>query len=276
MTANSDKPPPEGPECRRVYEGILTLANNKTIIGFEVLGGRFLKRAPNLEINPVVPTRVIGGGVKGKFIWLEFNDGTCLWITLGMSGYWSTKLEPHSHFRIDFDDNSSLYFVDQRRFGTLKFTKTSNLAKKLKSLGLDMLNDDRASMYDFVRKTELKKVQTKTLAEFLMDQSIFAGIGNYIKCEMLYRSRVSPHRLVKDLTQEEICQLWNWGKLIMRASYEQGGASIRNYRQVNGSTGKFVFEFEVYAQSIDPLGNAVVREKTADGRTTHWVPNLQA
>lgn len=267
---------PEGPECRRVYEGISEFSQNKTITNFEVLGGRFLKRAPDLEVKPAVPTRVTGGGVKGKFIWLEFSDETCLWITLGMSGYWSTDLKPHSHFRIGFKDGSSLYFVDQRRFGTLKFTKLEDLPKKLASLGLDMLNDQTSSMYDFVRKVESPKARKKTVAEALMDQSLFAGIGNYIKCEMLYRCRVSPYRRVSDLTQAEICQLWNWGKLIMSASYQQGGASIRNYRQVNGDAGSFTFEFEVYAQKKDPLGNDVVREETPDGRTTHWVPSLQS
>lgn len=267
---------PEGPECRRVYEGISNFAKDKIITQFEVLGGRFLKRAPDLSVKPDVPVRVIGGGVKGKFIWLEFNDETCLWITLGMSGYWSTDLKPHSHFRIGFSDESSLYFVDQRRFGTLKFVRSSELPKKLAGLGLDMLNDTSASLYDFVRKLELPKLQNKTIAEVLMDQSVFAGVGNYIKCEMLYRSRVSPHRLVKDLAAEHIVGLWNWGKLIMRTSYAQGGASIRNYQQVSGETGLFVFEFEVYAQKQDPLGNLVVREETADGRTTHWVPELQS
>jgi formamidopyrimidine-DNA glycosylase len=267
---------PEGPECRRVYEGISEFSQNKTVTDFEVLGGRFLKRAPDLEVKTSVPTRVTGCGVKGKFIWLEFSDETCLWITLGMSGYWSTDLKPHSHFRIGFKDGCSLYFVDQRRFGTLKFTKLEELPKKLASLGLDMLNDQTASMYDFVRKIESSKAQKKTVAEALMDQSLFAGVGNYIKCEMLYRCRVSPYRRVSDLTQDEICQLWNWGKLIMSASYQQGGASIRNYRQVNGEAGNFTFEFEVYAQKKDPLGNDVVREETPDGRTTHWVPSLQS
>jgi formamidopyrimidine-DNA glycosylase len=152
----------------------------------------------------------------------------------------------------------------------------SELSKKLESLGLDMLNDQTSSMYDFVRKVEIPKVQKKTVAEMLMNQSLFAGVGNYIKCEMLYRSKISPYRLVQDLTQDEICQLWNWGKLIMRASYDQGGASIRNYRQVNGEPGDFTFEFEVYAQKLDPLGNIVIREETPDGRTTHWVPSLQS
>jgi formamidopyrimidine-DNA glycosylase len=266
---------PEGPECKRVYEGIAEFTKGKTISEFEVLGGRFLKRAPDLAVKPSVPNRVTGGGVKGKFIWLEFSDETCLWITLGMSGYWSTEPKPHSHFRMGFEDGASLYFVDQRRFGTLKFTQKSELKKKLASLGLDMLNDTTLSLHDFVRQIELPKIQTKTVAEVLMNQSIFAGVGNYIKCEILYRSRISPYRLVKDLAAEDLINIWNWGRLIMRTSYSQGGASIRNYRQVSGETGLFTFEFEVYAQKQDPLGNTVVREETLDGRTTHWVPELQ-
>jgi formamidopyrimidine-DNA glycosylase len=217
----------------------------------------------------------VGGGVKGKFIWLEFSDETCLWITLGMSGFWSTSLKPHSHFRIGFSDETSLYFVDQRRFGTLKFMQSSDLQKKLDSLGLDLLNDQMAELIDFRQKIELPKIKTKTIAEVLMNQSVFAGVGNYIKCEMLYRSRVSPYRMVSELTREEIGKLWCWGKLIMDASYRQGGASIRNYQQVTGESGGFTFDFEVYAQKTDPLGNPVIREETFDGRTTQWVPSLQ-
>ena len=44
---------------------------------------------------------------------------------------------------------------------------------------------------------------------------------------------------------------------------------------MTGETGDFVFEFEVYGKREDPHGNTVSREKTADGRTTHWVPSLQ-
>jgi len=31
----------------------------------------------------------------------------------------------------------------------------------------------------------------------------------------------------------------------------------------------------VYGQTHDPEGNEVIKEKTTDGRTTHWVPLVQ-
>lgn len=264
---------PEGPECRRVYEGLTSHCMNRKLTKVEVLGGRFLKTPPVGLDSLELPLEVVGGGVKGKFIWLELEGAMSIWITLGMSGFWSIYKKPHAHIKFEFSDGLELYFIDQRRFGTLKFASKVELDAKLKSLGVDALNDTSATVYDTLRAFE--KVPNKTVAEALMNQALFAGIGNYIKCEMLYRSRISPHRLVKDLTDIEIQSLWDYNKLISRASYAQGGASIRNYRQVTDETGSFVFEFEVYGKSEDPLGNRVIREKTADGRTTHWVPSLQ-
>ena len=264
---------PEGPECRRVFEGLHTMCANKKLEEVQILGGRFIK-SPPVGLNLIkFPSRVTGGGVKGKFIWLELESEMSLWITLGMSGFWSIYQKPHSHIKLKFSDGLELFFVDQRRFGTLKFATKSDLEKKLKTLGVDALNDLTASVYDTLRAFE--RVPNKTVAEALMNQQLFAGVGNYIKCEMLYRTKISPNRLVKDLTDTEIQMLWDWNKLISRASYRQGGASIRNYQQVTGETGSFTFDFEVYGKSLDPLGNKVVREKTRDGRTTHWVPSVQ-
>jgi formamidopyrimidine-DNA glycosylase len=92
---------------------------------------------------------------------------------------------------------------------------------------------------------------------------------------VLYRAGISPHRLVKDIDLIETAVLFNWIQKVMKASYAQGGASIRNYQRLGGEMGAFVFEFEVYAQKTDPKGNVVIREETLDGRTTHWVPDVQ-
>jgi formamidopyrimidine-DNA glycosylase len=264
---------PEGPECRRVYEGLKQETQFKTLVEVKILGGRFLKKQPVGLANLKLPSQVVGGGVHGKFIWLEFEENQTAWITLGMSGRWSKIQLPHSHLALTFTDGTELYFVDQRRFGTIKFADKIDLDKKLQSLGIDPLNDRTLSMFNMLRQFE--KVPNKTVAEALMNQSLFAGIGNYIKCEVLYRSRISPHRLVSSLSGQDIAHLWNWTKLIIDSSYAQGGASIRNYRQLDESHGDFIFEFEVYSKKEDPFGNEVVKETTKDGRTTHWVPQLQ-
>lgn len=265
---------PEGPEVRRVYEDLRREIGDSRVTQLQVFSGRFLKKRPIGLDEVKLPSRVIDGGVKGKFMWLEFETGATMWITLGMSGFWSTDSDKHAHFGIGIEDSRALYFVDQRRFGTIKFSHNrSELTKKLTSLGQDPLNDAGFTQADFNKA--INSHSNKTIAEVLMNQGVCAGIGNYIKCEVLYRSKISPHRLVKDISSSELTTLFYWIKKIMQTSYEQGGASIRNYQRTDGRLGEFVFEFEVYSRKLDPAGNSVVREETLDGRTTHWVPVVQ-
>jgi formamidopyrimidine-DNA glycosylase len=265
---------PEGPEVRRVYEDLRKEIGESRVTQLQVFSGRFLKKRPIGLDQVILPSRVIDGGVRGKFMWLEFETGATMWITLGMSGYWSEESGTHSHFGIGIENSRALYFVDQRRFGTIKFSHDrAELDKKIKSLGRDPLNDADFTPIEFNQR--INKYPNKTITEVLMDQRVCAGIGNYIKCEVLYRSGISPHRLVKDIDPVESTVLFGWIKKIMQTSYDQGGASIRNYQRVGGGLGEFVFEFEVYAQPLDSKGNTVIREETLDGRTTHWVPEVQ-
>lgn len=62
---------------------------------------------------------------------------------------------------------------------------------------------------------------------------------------------------------------------VLYESYSSGGASIKTYTRPDGTLGQYSQRFAVYNQKTDPDGNNVVKEKTSDGRTTHWVPSIQ-
>ena len=63
---------PEGPECRRIAEGLAQVVSGKKITNIEILGGRYQKK----EISGIkrfvdnLPLGVAGAGVHGKFIYL--------------------------------------------------------------------------------------------------------------------------------------------------------------------------------------------------------------
>ena len=78
-----------------------------------------------------------------------------------------------------------------------------------------------------------------------MNQKLVSGIGNYLKAECLYASRISPHRACDSLSDEEIDLLFENCKTIIRRSYELGGATISSYRQPNGGDGMFSRRFAV-------------------------------
>ena len=266
---------PEGPEVKRTAEGLAHAMTNKTITNIEILSGRYTKEPPGgvEDFRSSLPIKVIGAGCHGKFIFVLCTNETYIWSTLGMTGYWNGEGGKYERVRLDFSDGSKVYFNDMRNFGTLKIVKGKHeMVKKLKSLGPDMLAQD-ISTHTF--KEALMKRPEWSIAKALMKQTLVCGVGNYIKADSLWLAKISPKRKIKDITDVEFADLNEAIKRVMRTSYESGGATIASYQSFDDQPGSYKQKMVVYGQEKDPEGNDVIKEKTDDGRTTHWVPSVQ-
>ena len=149
---------PEGPECTRTARQVDRAIRGKKLVNLNIISGRYTKKLPagfdsfliSLEEQHLPVKGVFN---KGKFIWWEFEDllPICyMYTTLGMTG--NFKLQPSKHTRIAFyfDDDTAIYYNDQRNFGTIKFVfNTSEHKKKLSSIGPDMLNNP-CTLEDFI------------------------------------------------------------------------------------------------------------------------------
>ena len=268
---------PEGPEVRRMAEGLAKRIVGKELIEAEILGGKWLKKEPTgitliREALATGPLPVNWVNVKGKFIYAKIGD-LYMWNTLGMSGGWRDLRGKHSHFVLRFSDSSEVFFEDVRRFGNISFyADPEEIQKKLNSSGPDMLNSE-VQFAEFYSR--LAKSPNKNICKAIMDQKVISGVGNYIKSEALYRAGISPHLKICDIPLDGMEKLCEWIKIIIKTSYEQGGATLATYTDMDNNHGDFVFSFHVYRKDKDPLGNRVVHEVTDDGRMTHWVPGIQ-
>jgi formamidopyrimidine-DNA glycosylase len=263
---------PEGPEVKVVTDGLRERILDRTIVSAQILSGRYSKKDPEGWSLINFPITVSEVGCKGKFIYVSFGDSLHMFNTLGMTGGWSETERKHSRVRFDLDDGGEIYFNDTRNFGTIKLvSKKSDLRLKLASLGPDMLSEDVS--VDLFEK-RLKR-SNKTIVETLMDQSIVSGVGNYLKSECLYFSKISPHRNTQDLSKDDIKTLNTVIKSVIRKSYETGGATIYTFSGFDGQNGDYSRRFAVYNQCKDPEGREVKRETTRDGRTTFWIPDIQ-
>ncbi len=265
---------PEGPECRQYAEALAKRVSGRKLVGIDVLSGRYSEKLPTgmEEILKEMPVQVVGAGVHGKFVYMIFQDEWSLWNTLGMTGSWSDK--PRSNPRIKITlDNGDIYFNDDRNFGTLKFVKGKfQLIQKLKSLGPDMLAEDIADE-EFISR--FRKNESRQITTAMMNQSVVSGIGNYIKAESLWLARISPHRKVSELSDEQLSTLHSSIKSVMKESYKTGGKTVSSYENFEDTSEDYSRRFLVYNQKMDPDGNKVVRETTEDQRTTHWCPDVQ-
>ncbi len=268
---------PEGPEVATMARQLKDRLIAERVVDAQILTGRYLRHGPPEgweDMRRQLPTAVGDIRVRGKLIHMDLGS-THILSTLGMTGWWSfTTGDKHERVRFTTASGITFSLNDPRNFGAISVADQAEVDRRMSQFGPDLLNE-QVTLGMFYERLSLKKNLEKTIAEVLMDQRVLAGIGNYLKAEVLYHSRVSPWRKVKDLADEEVVDLHDNAVRLINLSYNMGGATIQNYRQPDDSGGLYSRRFAVYGQEADPHGNAVIREKTPEGRTTHWVPELQ-
>ncbi len=279
---------PEGPEVNIIKDGLNHLLQNKLIT--DVIfpeGSKFNKKTPDgyNHFKQLLPLKVKEIKSKGKLIYFVFEKGWFLICRLLLSGGWYLeKAVKHNHCQIIYeknekeknkDDNDSIWFVDPRHFATLKWTDDKKVVDDiLNDIGPDLLND-KISESEYLEKMKNKKNSKKKIAVVMMDQSVFSGIGNYLKSEILYEARVSPNSVISNIPDTVLSNLFKITLDKIKTSYKAGGASVKNYSDISGKEGEYSFTFAVYQKKKDPLGNKVIMEKTKDGRSSYYVPEIQ-
>lgn len=266
---------PEAPEVRSMGLALAKLWSGKTLKNIEILSGRYTKKPPTgLDMfEASLPTKVIGVGVHGKFSYAILENETFAWFTMGMTGSWTKERTKHSRIKFSFEGFDT-YYTDIRNFGTVKFVRGKHkMIEKLESLGHDLISEDMNNE-EFVLRMNAKAKWP--ICKAIMDQSIIAGVGNYIKADSLWLARLSPNRLVGDCSEDELINLKDCIRRVMLESFNSGGATIRTYKNIDGEEGDYGNRFLVYGRKEDVDGNPVVREETKDGRATYWCPAVQS
>ena len=265
---------PEKPEVQLFADALHKHLLNKVLFDIHIdEKSRYnTKRPANYyEFITALPSNVTKVWSKGKKVIICLENGTALVSSLGEEGKWLPEPRNHSGLMLKCGDGTVAYFDDTRHHGMMEIVMTPEaLDERLSRIGLDLLNDN-VSAAQWIEKMRLPVLQNKEICYALMTQKYVSGIGNYIKAMTLYRARVCPAALLRDLSDEHLTELHKHATDIIRQSYRDNGASLKSYSDFYGNLGKF--KVEVYSLEKDPkapCGNPVVKNKFADGRTTHW------
>jgi endonuclease VIII len=144
---------------------------------------------------------------------------------------------------------------------SVKFLETRN-AKADYDFTVDIMSPKWDSDQAFA--TILAKPEAE-IADILLDQNIFAGVGNIIKNEVLWRVRIHPATKVKDLSPFDLQQLIAETKKFSLLFYKWRKVfALRKH-------------LDIYQKSICPrCGAHVKREKTGKrNRISHFCPVCQ-
>ena len=182
--------------------------------------------------------------------------------------------QKQTHLTIHFQDQSKLFYNDQRQFGFWQIVNRPGLKKIQDKLGLDPLGDE-FSLLNFKKLFSDKKGNIKA---FLLNQKYVAGLGNIYVDESLFRAHILPFRKINTLTGKEIKKLYQAIKDILRLSLKYRGTTFNNYVDARGRKGQFIKFLKVYGkegQKCPRCRKGTIKKVKIAGRGTRYCPYCQ-
>lgn len=300
---------PEIVEVKNYADFIKKMTKNKKIKKIKILNGRYFNHGPFDGYNGLIkllPLLVTNVTTKGKLICIHLENDHYILSTLGLSGGWcfynknkslnlskvyddylkhsdTEKVKNYikkslNHLNVEFKfSTGSLYNYDVLSYGTLRVVKGSeNLLKILNKIGPDIM--DESTNYELFKNRLLKK-EHKQIGIVLMDQKLISGIGNYLRADVLYLSKISPFRLVSKLNEKELkliffnCKMLTWSDYNIKKCKELKFCNSKT--KIPSDYNRLFF---IYREEIDIYGNKVFKKELYEGsqkRFIYYVPSIQ-
>jgi formamidopyrimidine-DNA glycosylase len=271
---------PELPEVETIRRQLAPALQGRRIEAVEVRDPRWCEPAPPEAIEDALRGRRIERvGRRGKYLTVSTEDDVHLVMHLRMTGNLLLDRDgddpAHLRVAIALDSGERLLFVDVRRFGTGDVLLGSDaLAEFFASrLGVEPLSTDFTA--DALRA--LARGRKQPVKAFLLNQERVAGVGNIYADEALYRARIHPLRSVGSLKRPQIEALRAGVVESLRQGIDAKGASIDDYRHVDGARGTFQDRFLVHTRAGEPCPRCgtPIEKLRAAGRGTYVCPVCQ-
>jgi formamidopyrimidine-DNA glycosylase len=189
---------------------------------------------------------------RGKYLIARLDADLELVAHLGMTGSFRFRgpdWDPDAYVRATFTlDDAVLDFRDVRRFGRLSVVAAGHYGgiATLAALGPEPLSDD----FDPRRfAADLARTQMP-VKPYLLSQRPVAGVGNIYADEALWLARINPH--ARRVGAPRAHRLWSAIRDVLAAAIEREGTTFRDYRMVNGQSGRYADFLQAYGQGGRP------------------------
>lgn len=279
---------PELPEVETVRAGLLPAMVGHVILRADVNRADLRWPFPPQMAERLTGARVLALRRRSKYILADLSTGESLLIHLGMSGrmlvsgmqlgafvHEHPATEKHDHVVLHLENGARVTFNDPRRFGAMDLLDTARADRHplLADIGPEPLGNGFSAPY-LVEKLARRATPIKSA---LLDQKLVAGLGNIYVCEVLFRAKIAPDRLARDVT--DAGRLVPIIRDVLNEAITAGGSSLRDYRQADGELGYFQHGFAVYGREggdcVTPNCSAKIARIVQSGRSSFYCPDCQ-
>ena len=181
--------------------------------------GRFTEGAAAINNKPFRAIEAVG---KNLFAWFGKGDDedVCVHVHFGMAGNWAVfeggEPDTTATTRLRMEGGGVVSHLSAM---TVKHGSRAGLYEpKRATLGEDPLRDD-ADVERLWKKVSRSK---KSIGALIMDQSCFCGPGNIYRAEILFKARIHPDQLGKDLSRAEFDKVWRHSVELLQRGFREG------------------------------------------------------
>jgi formamidopyrimidine-DNA glycosylase len=279
---------PELPEVETIRRGLDKKITGRKVTGVDV----FIPKSFQGKPEKVIGQKVEAVERRAKLLRIKLEK-TNLLIHLKMTGQliyvfskkrfagghpshdWHAEL-PNKYTRVilNFDDGSRLFFNDLRRFGWIKVTDDKTTDEVMSEYGPEPLSGEFTVDYLIERA---KRVPARNIKQFLMDQTIIAGVGNIYNDETLYLARISPLTKVGCLTKSDWVAIKASLIETLNKGIKYGGTTDSDYVDAEGKKGGMQEHLNVYHRQglACHRGDGKIKRIKIGGRGTYYCPSCQ-
>jgi formamidopyrimidine-DNA glycosylase len=270
---------PELPEVETIRRQLAPHLEGRTIVEAEILDPRWTRPE-----DPATVARQLRGalvervGRAGKYLVWQLSEDRHLLMHLRMTGVllFDPRVEgPHTRVRLQLDAGHRLLYVDPRRFGTghLLQGAAARDAYLAARIGIEPFSAEFTTEH-LRRSARGRRAPVKA---FILDQRRIAGVGNIYADEALFRAAIHPLRPAGSLRGPQLVRLRDAIEDALRAGIEAKGASIDDFRHIDGARGSFQDRFLVHRREGKPCPRCgtPIRKIVVGGRGTYLCPSCQ-
>ena len=213
---------PEGPEIRRAADRIAKVVQGRVIHKVEF----GLPRLQEFE-GMLSGVKVNELETRGKALLTHFDNDLTLFSHNQLYGRWYVvkrdrlpKTNRSLRVALHTETHSALLYSasDIEVLTADELTKHKFLAR----IGPDILSKDLVQER-VVEQLKSAKFQGRKLAHLYLDQGFLAGVGNYLRSEILFEARVNPNLRPKDLSPAQLSRLGEATLEISKRAYKTAG-----------------------------------------------------
>jgi formamidopyrimidine-DNA glycosylase len=286
---------PELPEVETVRLGLQDLLLGRVVVDVSSDNPKSFPNAPADVQAFLLGCSVLGVRRRAKVLLIDLSSEYTLVIHLKMTGQ-LVFVAPNVRFgaghpndslvnalpdkstrvELTFEDQSKLFFNDQRKFGWVKLMPTVEVMNLdfMRKVGPEPLSTDFTSDILWER---LQRRKNTTIKAALLDQTVLAGIGNIYADESLWGAKIHPETRVKDVSKAKIARLFTEIQYVLNLAIQKGGSSNHTYVNAEGKKGSYMDFARVFRReglACPRCGTTIIKTRVA-GRGTHICPHCQ-